>query len=160
MPWATPEAARVEVQVARVVDMHREWADGTSYVYLAMSLDSTRLLGIFGLHRRIGPSAIEMGYWLCEDATGHGHATSAAGALTRQALALPGIDRVEIHCDEANGRSRRVPERLGYRVDRIEDDEVNTPAKTGAQHDLGAPLSRTRRCGARPSARGHGCDRA
>ena len=38
---------------------------------------------------------------------------------------------MEIHCDEANVRSAAVPRRLGYRLDRIEDDEVTAPAETG-----------------------------
>ena len=41
------------------------------------------------------------------------------------------MDRVEIHCDEANVRSAAIPERLGYRLDRIEDDEIATPGETG-----------------------------
>jgi RimJ/RimL family protein N-acetyltransferase len=39
--------------------------------------------------------------------------------------------RVEIHCDEANVRSAAVPRRLGYRLDRIEDDRVSAPGDLG-----------------------------
>jgi RimJ/RimL family protein N-acetyltransferase len=64
-------------------------------------------------------------------ASGHGHATAASRALTEVALTLPGIERVEIHCDQANLRSQRVPERLGYRLDRIDPVPVAAPAETG-----------------------------
>ncbi len=57
--------------------------------------------------------------------------TEAAGLLTAAALALDGIDRAEIHCDQANERSAAVPARLGYRLDRIEPDEVRTPGESG-----------------------------
>jgi len=51
--------------------------------------------------------------------------------LTDAALAIDDVDRVEIHCDQANVRSAAVPERLGYRLDRIEDDEIVVPGETG-----------------------------
>ena len=38
---------------------------------------------------------------------------------------------MEIHCDEANVRSAAVPRRLGYRLDRIEDDDVTAPGEIG-----------------------------
>ena len=89
------------------------------------------MLGGCGLHRRVGPRAIEIGYWVHADHGGRGIATALARALTGAALALPDVDRVEIHCDEANVRSAAVPRRLGYRLDRIEEDEVTAPAETG-----------------------------
>jgi RimJ/RimL family protein N-acetyltransferase len=51
--------------------------------------------------------------------------------LTRILLELDGIDRVEIHCDEANTRSAAVPQRLGYRLDRIQDVGVQAPFEIG-----------------------------
>jgi RimJ/RimL family protein N-acetyltransferase len=107
------------------------WEAGTDFGFLLLDSGETELLGIFGLHRRIGPAGIELGYWLDRTAVGHGYASAAAEALTLAALKLPDIDRVEIHCDEANVRSQRVPERLGYRLDRIEDVEAKAPAELG-----------------------------
>jgi RimJ/RimL family protein N-acetyltransferase len=89
------------------------------------------VVGAAGLHRRIGPRAIEIGYWVHVDHTGRGIATRVAAALTEAALALPDVDRVEIHCDRANVRSAAIPRRLGYRLERIEDDDVTAPAETG-----------------------------
>jgi RimJ/RimL family protein N-acetyltransferase len=57
--------------------------------------------------------------------------TAAARALTAAALAVEGISRVEIHCDEANVRSAAVARRLGYRLDRIVPDHVSAPADLG-----------------------------
>ena len=74
---------------------------------------------------------MEIGYWLRADATGRGIVTAAARALTDAAPALPGVDRVEIHCDEANVRSAAVPRRLGYRLDRIEPDHISAPGDLG-----------------------------
>jgi RimJ/RimL family protein N-acetyltransferase len=133
MPWAVPEAVTVEAQRARLANLEQAWQDGTEYTYLLLDAAESTLLGIFGLHRRIGPDAIEMGYWLDRQATGHGYATRTARALTAAALALPDISRVEIHCDEQNERSRRIPERLGYRLDRIQARGIAAPSETGHQ---------------------------
>ncbi len=63
--------------------------------------------------------------------SGQGLATEAVALLTDAALAIDDVDRVEIHCDQANVRSATVPERLGYRLDRIDDDEIAAPGETG-----------------------------
>jgi RimJ/RimL family protein N-acetyltransferase len=131
MPWAVPASATLEMQQKRMPEVRARWDEGLAYEYLAVLADTGSLLGIFGLERRIGPGALELGYWLTEEAQGHGYASAAARALTEVALGLPGIERVEIHCDEANRRSRRVPQRLGYALDRVEPDEIQTPAETG-----------------------------
>jgi RimJ/RimL family protein N-acetyltransferase len=131
MPWATPESATEAAQRERLVAAAPEWDDGVSYEFLLLDRRSGDLLGIFGLHRRLGPGAIELGYWLGLDAVGQGHATAAARALTQTALDLPDVHRVEIHCDEANARSQRVPDRLGYRLDRVQAGDVDAPAETG-----------------------------
>jgi len=131
MPWATETAATPAAQHERMLLLEQWWQAGTDYSFLLLDHDEENLLGIFGLHRRIGPGAIELGYWLVASATGHGHATQAAGVLTSAALDLSGISRVEIHCDEANARSQMIPARLGYRLDRIEPDEVEAPAEVG-----------------------------
>jgi RimJ/RimL family protein N-acetyltransferase len=131
MPWAVPEAATVDAQRQRLVKIEQWWDDGSLYNFLLLDPSGQRLLGIFGLHRRIGPGALELGYWLSRDATGQGYATAAARALTDAALVLDDILRVEIHCDEANERSQRIPRRLGYRLDRVETDDIEAPAEVG-----------------------------
>jgi RimJ/RimL family protein N-acetyltransferase len=131
MPWAVPDAATVQAQRERLVKVEQGWDDGSLYNFLLLDESEQSLLGVFGLHRRIAPGGLELGYWLDRQATGRGHATAAARALTDAALELPDIMRVEIHCDEANERSRRIPERLGYRLDRIESDEIEAPGEVG-----------------------------
>ncbi|WP_371482526.1 GNAT family N-acetyltransferase [Kitasatospora sp. NBC_00315] len=120
----------------RTVEMTRAgiaaWDAGTDFMYLAVAdAEPGRVVGAFGLHGRIGPGALELGYWVGSDHVGRGIATAAARALTAAALALPGIERVEIHCDEANGPSAAVPRKLGYRLDRVVDAPVTAPAETG-----------------------------
>jgi RimJ/RimL family protein N-acetyltransferase len=127
MPWATPEAATATAQRDRLA--RATWGPD-DYGYL-MVADSSDIVGGCGLHRRLGPRALEIGYWVHVEHLRRGHAKAAAGALTRAALAVPGVERVEIHCDQANIASSAVPARLGYRLDRLEDHPIDSPAQTG-----------------------------
>jgi RimJ/RimL family protein N-acetyltransferase len=130
LPWATDGAATLPAQLARLQEAAHLWETGTDYVY-AMLTAGGALAGNIGLHRRVGDGGMEIGYWVAAHATGRGYATAAAGALTAVAMALPGVTRVEIHCDETNLASAAVPRKLGYRLDRIDRREREAPAETG-----------------------------
>jgi RimJ/RimL family protein N-acetyltransferase len=109
------------------------WDSGEEYTYLLVNTEGERVLGGVGLHHRLGPDALEIGYWLRAGETGRGLMTTAATALTNAAFALNGIERVEIHCDEANVRSAAVPRRLGYRLTSIDDKPPVAPGERGRQ---------------------------
>ena len=118
-----------------------EFAAGVAWVYGLFGPDGVEVLGGCGLYPRVGPRAVEVGYWLAVGHTGRGLATRAAAALTRVAFDAPTIDRVEIHCDRGNVASARVPERLGYRlVERADapDDMVWLLSRAEYSEVLGA----------------------
>ncbi|MDA8072575.1 MAG: GNAT family protein [Actinomycetota bacterium] len=100
--------------------------------YLVWDRDD-HLLGVCGLHARIGPGALEIGYWVDVRRTGRGVATLAAAALTELAFSISGVRAVEIHHDEANRASRAVPARLGYELVATVDDAPGAPAEVGAE---------------------------
>jgi RimJ/RimL family protein N-acetyltransferase len=131
MPWATEDAADAQAQRRRCRELETHWEDGSEYVYVLRPDQSDQVIGCFGLHRRSGPDAAEIGYWLHVDFTGRGHATECARALTQAGLALPGVVRVEIHTDEANTISAAIPRRLGYRLDRVDERPPDAPAESG-----------------------------
>jgi RimJ/RimL family protein N-acetyltransferase len=131
MPWATKEAAEAHAQRERCRDVEKSWDEGTEYVYGLRPEPSGPVIGCFGLHRRIGPGAIEIGYWVHVDFAGRGYASACAGVLTHAALDLPDIAQVEIHTDEANTISAAIPRRLGYRLDRIDERPPSAPAESG-----------------------------
>ena len=131
MAWAPTAALTEEGQLARLHETDATWAAGTDYGYLLLSADEEHQLGMVGLHRRIGPDAIEMGYWLAKAHEGRGYMTEAVALLTDAALALSDVQRVEIRCDEANRRSSAVPARVGYRLDRVDDKPPVAPLETG-----------------------------
>ena len=128
MPWADQTRDDTASFLAGAIE---QWEQGSDFGYLITDAGSGNVLGGCGIHRRLGDDALEIGYWLRVTATGRGIITAASAALTDAALALPGIERVEIHCDEANRRSAAVPRRLGYRLDRIETDDVSAPGDVG-----------------------------
>jgi RimJ/RimL family protein N-acetyltransferase len=90
------------------------FANGDEWVYGIFSPDGREVLGGCGLYARVGPGAVEIGYWLGATHTGRGLATAAARALALIAFESPDVERVEIRCDPANVASARVPERLGF----------------------------------------------
>jgi RimJ/RimL family protein N-acetyltransferase len=115
MPWAMAEPSELSVLEARLERFRAEFTAGLDFTFGIFEPTERSLLGGIGLHPRLGPGALEIGYWMRASATGQGYATEAARALTQVALALPGIARVEIRCDPANARSAAIPRRLGYR---------------------------------------------
>ncbi|MGW6925641.1 GNAT family N-acetyltransferase [Streptomyces sp. NPDC054950] len=93
------------------------------------------VVGSCGLHRRIGPGGLDIGYWLHHAWTGKGLATMAAAALVQAGRDLPGIDRIEIHHDAANSASGAVARRLGFtEVERVRvPGGPEAPGETGVQ---------------------------
>jgi RimJ/RimL family protein N-acetyltransferase len=110
MPWAANYTRQSATEF--LAKAARDWADGNEYNY-AIITDGT-LTGGIGLMARIGPGALEIGYWVHRDYTRRGLATAASAALVEQAFRLPGVDRVEIVHDELNVASAGVPRKLGF----------------------------------------------
>ena len=110
MPWAT-SAYDLATAEAYLQGCEDGWTAGTAFNYLIWAGEPA---GSAGLMARVGPGGLEIGYWVHRAHTGRGVATAAAAALTQAALALPGIDHVEIHHDQLNLASERVPAKLGY----------------------------------------------
>jgi RimJ/RimL family protein N-acetyltransferase len=130
MPWAA-EPPKPEDQAAFIALAGSQWDTGEAFIYGIFDPYGEQLFGTVGLHARVGPGAFDIGYWLHIDHTGKGLATRASGALTDAGLALPGTERIEIHCDEANTASAAIPRRLGYRLDRVDDHKPAAPSETG-----------------------------
>ena len=116
MPWAAAEPSPVEVIAERLAGFRTRYVEGADFPFAIFTPDRSRVLGGAGLHRRRGPRALEIGYWVRHDAVGRGLASEAAAVLTRAAFELHDVEWVEIRCDPANVPSAAVPRRLGYRL--------------------------------------------
>jgi ribosomal-protein-serine acetyltransferase len=97
-----------ETYLARCV---ADWDQGLNFTY-AIIAPGGRVAGSCGMMSRPA-DGIEIGYWLHVAYTGQGLATHAAAALVAEAWRI-GAAYVMIRHDEANVRSRSVPERLGF----------------------------------------------
>ena len=56
-----------------------------------------------------------IGYWLAQEAEGHGLMTAAVTALLRHGFRTLKLNRIEIRAGVRNRRSRAIPVRLGFR---------------------------------------------
>jgi len=134
MEWAQEPATDASIGEF-LLGAVRDFEEGTNYGYVIVEHpdDSTeRVVGGCGLHRRLGPGAIEIGYWVHVGHTRRGIATAAAVALRDQAYAM-GIDRVEIHCDEANTASGLVARSAGFSFIGTEHRPARLPTESDSE---------------------------
>lgn len=114
MPWAMHEPEELEAKVERLRRFRGNFDLGVDFTYGIFNRDESEALGGTGLHTRLGPDALEIGYWIRVDHIGQGLATELSAALTRVAFEVHQIHRVEIHCRPSNVRSAAVPRKLGF----------------------------------------------
>jgi ribosomal-protein-serine acetyltransferase len=153
--WQRSDAEGLTSAVHDSVDHIRPWLpwavdlpedrDGiakhmSSWLGAAVDHGDGLLVGLFvdgavaggaGLHDRIGPGGLEIGYWVHRNFVRRGIATTASRVLTDHAFGTPDIDRVEIHHDRANVASGGVPRGLGFSLVREEPREARTPRQEG-----------------------------
>lgn len=116
MPWIKFEPETVEAKAVRVQAFIDKYKSGEDFTLGIFSRDEKMLLGSTGLHNRLGGNALEIGYWLHKDHINRGLISETVQALCRVAFEIESIDRLEIHCDETNTASARVPEKCGFKL--------------------------------------------
>lgn len=116
IPWAWEFPKPLDEMFADVARFQREFDAGVAWIYGMFTNTDDRLIGGIGLHPRIGPGGVEIGYWLDEPATGHGYVTEATSALADLAFAHESVTHVEIRCDPRNLPSAAIPKRLGLEL--------------------------------------------
>lgn len=118
-PAPLPELER------RLAGFAEDFAAARSWRYAILSPGEEEILGEVDLFPRSPDGRVELasadraeiGYWLRRDFTGKGLGTEAAQAMLDVAGGLPGMHRVEIHCDPLNAPSAAIPKRLGFRLE-------------------------------------------
>jgi RimJ/RimL family protein N-acetyltransferase len=114
MPWAHEEPSAVEAVAERLRGFRGRFDLDEEYVYGMLSTGEREVVGGTGFHRRVGPEALEIGYWIRLERVRQGLASEAAAALTQVAFRTCGATRVDIHVDPANAPSLAIPAKLGY----------------------------------------------
>ena len=117
MPWAqqmpTLEESESRVRRAQCQFLARE--DLRLFLFLK---GTNTIVGASGLHRiNWDIPKFEIGYWCRKRFQGQGYITESTGAIAKFAFETLGAKRVEIRCDLKNVRSRRIPDRLGFKLE-------------------------------------------
>jgi ribosomal-protein-serine acetyltransferase len=136
-PWAEDDARAMETMLAESlahlrpwmawaagpppgVAWRREWIRRQNAAEAAGG-DRTRgffvagePVGAGGLHRRLGPGGLEIGYWVRATWIRRGVATAAVRALCAEAFADEDVTHVEIHHDATNIASGGVARAAGF----------------------------------------------
>jgi RimJ/RimL family protein N-acetyltransferase len=155
-PWQASDAPALNVAITESVEHLRPWMSWIAMEPRALAERQSMIarwemerraggdmvFGMFigaivvggcGLHRRLGPDGLEIGYWIHAAHVRRGYAARATAMLTAVAFSFPEIDLVEIHCDRANHASQGVPRRLGFTLVGQQMKPAEAPSETGLQ---------------------------
>jgi [ribosomal protein S5]-alanine N-acetyltransferase len=98
----------------------RAWAAGTAFAFAVLATDeSDRLIGRVALANVVrGPwQNATLGYWIDHAAIRRGHASRAVRLVLEYAFEHAGLHRVQPAIIPRNTASRRVAERVGFRLE-------------------------------------------
>lgn len=112
----------------------RPGVQGLPPALCASAGDEHVILGGCGLHPRAEPGSYEVGYWLREDACGHGVGTELGSALVQIAFDALSAHRVELWCATDNPASGRIAEKLGFTEDGVL--RARRPGGDGSRTDM------------------------
>lgn len=129
MPWIATEPRSLAERQSTIVEWERVRRAGGDMAF-GMFIGAV-VVGGCGLHRRLGPDGLEIGYWVHAAYVRRGFAARATAMLTSVAFSLPEVELVEIHCDRANHASQGVPRRLGFTLVGHRAKPVQAPNETG-----------------------------
>lgn len=133
MPWIAEEPLSLDDRLG-LLRLFRARFDGDDdYIYAIFDRDQKQVLGGTGLHKRVGPDAFEIGYWIRPERARQGLITESTAALVRVAFEVHGAQRVEIHCAPTNVASAGVPRKLLFIHDATLRARTRTPG--GAPRD-------------------------
>ena len=114
MPWAHQEPQTLEEKLDLIRHFRANFDSGDNFTCGIFNPDETEVLGGTGLHPRIGPGGLEIGYWVRASAIRQGFVTESSAALTRAGFEVCDADRIEIRIEPRNEVSKGVPRKLGY----------------------------------------------
>ena len=114
MPWAEAEPQTLEEKTDLLKSFRAQFDSGNNFVMGIFAADESMLIGGSGLHPRVDPGGLEIGYFVRADATRQGYITESTAALARVGFEICQADRIEIRIDPANEASLGVPRKLGF----------------------------------------------
>jgi len=119
MPWAQNPPSLEELE-ANIRVAHCRFLERKDLRFHLFEKDTNRFVGSSGLHEiNWSIPKFEIGYWCRTSCMGKGYITESVRGLTVLAFEILKAKRVEIRCDMRNVRSRKVAERLGYKLEGV-----------------------------------------
>ena len=131
MPWAAQEPMSLQARRSLIGEWREGFRRGDNYNFVVFHGDSA--VGVQGLHRRIGPGGLELGYWIHPAFAGRGISSHAATALTAWAFSDCDAEYVEVHNDAANLASQAVARKAGYELLLERPSPIDAPGETGVE---------------------------
>ena len=114
MPWAEHEPQTLDEKVELLKAFRAAFDAGENFVMGIFSADESEQIGGSGLHPRVDPGGLEIGYFVRASATRQGFITESTAALTRVGFEICQADRIEIRIEPGNDASMGVPRKLGF----------------------------------------------
>ena len=115
MPWAVDDYS---IQSARdyIRQNLQAMSDETG---MAMSIVyDNKIVGQIGLHElNRNKQSTHTGYWIAQDAQGRGIVTKCCRMLIDRCFGELQLNRVQINCNTENTKSRRIAERLNFKLE-------------------------------------------
>jgi len=111
LPWVS-KTQTVEDSVAFLEHVEANHADKMA-LHCGIISDS-QLVGLIGLRLETNRYTANIGYWLCESASGKGLVTCSVRSLCCYGFEQLNLERIEIRAGTENTKSWMVPERLGF----------------------------------------------
>lgn len=95
-------------------------SEDAELMLLILDRETNDFIGATGFHGiNWDVPSVETGYWVRKKYAGLGFITEAANALTQYAFKVMQAKRVVITCDIDNERSKKIPEKLGYKLEAV-----------------------------------------
>lgn len=119
MPFAQKKQTEQEVE-ANIRDSHVKFLAREDLRLLVFLKDTGEFVASSGLHRiNWDIPKFEIGYWIHSHFSGKGYMTEAVTGIIDFAFHKLQANRIEIRCDSRNVKSRAIPERLGFKLEGI-----------------------------------------
>ncbi len=125
-PWlpfvqTTPAVEDTEANIRESIS---NFMRRTGLRFLIFNKETQEFIGTTGFHNiDWDVKKLEIGYWIDTRHAGKGYMVEAIDRLSRYALEDLEMKRVEIRTESENVKSRAIPEKLGFRLEGILENE-------------------------------------
>ena len=127
LPWLDSNKSPDDTEsfIKSVIDQYQSGKGPQYAVFHEMAM-----CGVCGFHHIDNGNKIgAIGYWLGQMYSGKGIMTKSVEALVKTGFREYKLNRIEITCATGNTRSRKIPERLGFKFEGILRERENLYGK-------------------------------